>query len=42
MGKGTSGAAAVKLGRSFTGIELSPEYFQLAERHITDAQMVTA
>lgn len=38
MGSGTTGVAARKLGRSFIGIELSPEYFQIAqERIVNDA-----
>lgn len=36
-GSGTSGVAAVKLGRKFTGIELEPKYFDLARRRISAA-----
>jgi DNA modification methylase len=37
LGSGTTGVAAVKLGRKFFGIELTPKYFDLACRRITDA-----
>lgn len=37
MGAGTTGCAAVKLGRSFIGIELVPRYFTLACRRIQEA-----
>jgi DNA modification methylase len=37
MGVGTTGVAAVKLGRRFTGIELSPKYFDIACRRIETA-----
>lgn len=30
MGSGTTGVAAARLGRAFTGIELDPEYFSIA------------
>ena len=33
-GSGTTGAVACRLGRSFVGIELSPEYAEMAERRI--------
>jgi site-specific DNA-methyltransferase (adenine-specific) len=39
MGSGTTGVAAVRTGRNFTGIELKPDYFKIAERRITDAQL---
>jgi DNA modification methylase len=39
MGSGTTGVAAVKLGRNFIGIERDPKYFDIAERRITEAQM---
>lgn len=38
-GSGSTGVAAVQLGRSFTGIEINPDYFKIAERRITDAQL---
>jgi site-specific DNA-methyltransferase (adenine-specific) len=37
MGSGTTGVAAVKLGRSFTGIEVDPGYFEIALKRISDA-----
>src|SRR5699024_4130026 len=37
MGSGSTGVAAVKAGRRFTGIELSDEYFDIAERRISES-----
>ena len=37
MGSGTTGVAAVKLGRRFIGIELHEPYFDIACRRISDA-----
>jgi DNA modification methylase len=37
MGSGTTGVAAVKLGRQFIGIEREPKYFDIACRRISDA-----
>jgi site-specific DNA-methyltransferase (adenine-specific) len=37
MGSGTTGVACVNLGRSFVGIELDPDYFDIAVKRITDA-----
>jgi site-specific DNA-methyltransferase (adenine-specific) len=37
MGSGTTGVAAVKLGRRFIGIEIEPRYFEIAKRRITEA-----
>lgn len=37
MGSGTTGVAAVKLGRKFIGIEIEPKYFDVACRRISDA-----
>ncbi|MEI6872618.1 MAG: site-specific DNA-methyltransferase, partial [Verrucomicrobiota bacterium] len=34
MGSGTTAIAAKKLGRSFVGIEISPEYIDLAKRRL--------
>jgi site-specific DNA-methyltransferase (adenine-specific) len=36
MGSGTTGVAAVKLGRKFVGIEIEPKYFDIARRRIAD------
>lgn len=38
MGSGSTGCAAVAMGRDFIGIELVPEYFDIACRHIEQAQ----
>lgn len=35
MGSGTTGVAAVRLGRKFIGIEREPEYFDIACKRIT-------
>ena len=40
MGSGTTGVAAVQMGRKFIGIEREPKYFDLACRRIEDAQRV--
>ena len=37
MGSGTTGVAAVKLGRKFIGIEIEPRYFDIACKRISDA-----
>jgi len=37
MGSGTTGVAAVKLGRQFVGVEIDPGYFDIACRRISDA-----
>lgn len=37
MGSGTTGVAAVKLGRKFTGIEIDGGYFDIACKRISDA-----
>jgi len=37
MGSGTTGVAAVQLGRKFIGIEIDPGYFKIAHRRILDA-----
>lgn len=36
-GSGTTGVAAVKLGRRFIGIEIEPKYFDIACRRISEA-----
>lgn len=38
MGSGTTGVAALRLGRKFIGIELNPTYFDIACRRIEEAQ----
>ena len=38
MGSGSTGVAAVKTGRSFIGMELSDQYFQIAEKRIQEAE----
>lgn len=37
MGSGTTGVAAVKMGKIFTGIEREPKYFDIACRRIEEA-----
>lgn len=37
MGSGTTGVAAVKLGRKFIGIEIEERYFSIACKRISDA-----
>lgn len=37
MGSGSTGVAALQSGRSFVGIEQSPEYFDIACRRIEEA-----
>jgi len=36
MGSGTTGVACVNLNRSFIGIELDKDYFEIAENRIYD------
>lgn len=38
MGSGTTGVAAVQLGRNFIGCEIDPGYFAIAKRRIEQAQ----
>jgi site-specific DNA-methyltransferase (adenine-specific) len=38
MGSGTTGVAAVQLGRNFIGCEINPDYFAIAEKRIKQAQ----
>lgn len=38
MGSGTTGVACVRLNRNFIGIEINPQYFEIAQRRIADAQ----
>lgn len=42
MGSGSTGVAAMQMGRSFIGIERDPDYFRIACRRIEDAQRQTA
>ena len=39
MGVGSTGVAAVELGRRFVGMELEPVYFDAAERRLEAAQL---
>ena len=41
MGSGTTGVACVKLGKTFTGIEIDEEYFDIACNRIRDAFVET-
>ena len=36
MGSGTTGVAALKLGRKFIGIEKESEFFKIAEKRLQD------
>ena len=38
MGSGTTGIAAVQMGRDFIGIEREERYFEIACRRIAEAQ----
>jgi DNA modification methylase len=38
MGSGTTGVAAMQLGRRYTGIEIEPKYFDIACERIENAQ----
>lgn len=38
MGSGSTGVAAVKMGRSFVGVEIDPKYFDIACSRIEQAQ----
>ena len=40
MGSGTTGAVAKRLGRSFIGIDLSPDYCAMAAKRISDVKEV--
>jgi len=42
MGSGTTGVAAVKMGKTFFGIEREPKYFDIACKRIEDAQRQTS
>ena len=39
MGSGTTGVAAVQLGRNFIGCEIDPGYFKIAEKRIHEATL---
>ena len=39
MGSGTTGVAAIQLGRNFIGCEINPDYFAIAQRRIAEAKM---
>ncbi len=39
FGSGTTGVACVRTGRKFIGCENSPEYFEIAQRRIAEAQL---
>ena len=39
MGSGTTGVACVQTGRNFIGIEIDPNYFEIAKRRIEEAKL---
>jgi len=39
MGSGTTGVACVQTGRKFIGIEIDPNYFEIARKRISEAQL---
>lgn len=39
MGSGTTGVAAIQLGRNFIGCEIDPDYFAIAKKRIEQAEM---
>jgi len=39
MGSGTTGVACVQTGYNFIGIEIDPEYFEMADNRIKEAQL---
>jgi len=42
LGSGTSGEAAVRLGRNFVGVEISKDYFNMAKERIEAAELQTS
>jgi DNA modification methylase len=40
FGSGTTGQVAMKLNRNFTGIELNPEYIEIAKKRLSNVQPV--
>ena len=40
MGSGTTGVACKELNRDFIGIELNPEYFEIAQRRIGETSAI--
>ena len=38
LGSGTTGVAALQMGRDFIGIEREPKYFDIACKRISEAQ----
>lgn len=39
MGSGTTGVACVQTGRNFIGCEIDPDYFDIAQKRIQEAQL---
>ena len=39
MGSGTTGVAAKQLDRSFIGIEIDKDYYEIAKKRIEDAEI---
>lgn len=40
MGSGTTGVACKELNRDFIGIELNPEYFEIAKKRIMETSLI--
>lgn len=42
LGSGTTGEAALRLGRNFVGVEMSKEYFEMADARLKTAELQTS
>ena len=39
IGSGTTAAAAMQLGRNYSGIDINPEYVELARKRVAELQI---
>ena len=39
MGSGSTGAATLELNRNFIGVEMTPEYFEMAKNRLENLQL---